>query len=270
MDKKQSSPLAQPGPWNLVAAGYTEENVPLFEKFVGPALDLAQLRPNARIVDVACGPGTLALMAARRVAHVDALDFSPDMVKQLEARAAAAKIGNVTARVGDGEALPYPERSFDSAFSMFGLMFFPQRERGFTELRRVLKPGARAVVASWQVATGALETMLGAMAAVLPNFPPPGEPGPLGDPAEFRRELHGAGFDEVDVHDLVVTGDGGIVEAFWASAQRGMAPLAMLRQRLPPDKWQALEASIVGALRKRYGAGNIPLEMPAWLGVGIA
>src|SRR5438874_1620835 len=84
------------------------------------AVDLAQLRPNARIVDVACGPGTLALMAARRVAHVDALDFAPDMVKQLEARAAAAKIGNVTARVGDGEALPYPERSFDGAFSMFG------------------------------------------------------------------------------------------------------------------------------------------------------
>src|SRR3954466_207529 len=114
---KNGSPLAQPGPWNLVAAGYVGENVPLFEKYSEAALTLAAPKPDARIIDVACGPGTLSLLAARRVAHVEALDFSPDMLKQLEARAAAAKITNVAAREGDGEALPYPERSFDAAFS---------------------------------------------------------------------------------------------------------------------------------------------------------
>ena len=50
------------------------------------------------------------------------------MVEQLEARVAAARITNVSAREGDGQALPHDERSFAAAFSMFGLMFFPDRD----------------------------------------------------------------------------------------------------------------------------------------------
>jgi SAM-dependent methyltransferase len=271
MDKNQS-PLAQPGPWNLVAAGYVDENVPLFEKYAEAALTLAAPKPAARIVDVACGPGTLSLLAARRVAHVEAIDFSPDMVKQLEARAQAARITNVAARVGDGEALPYPERTFDAAFSMFGLMFFPERDRGFAELRRVLKPGAPAVVSSWQVATRvpALETLLAAMASVLPGVPPPGQPGPLGDKDEFHRELHAAGFDEVEIHEVSHGMEYASVDALWLALQRAMAPVAMLRQRLDALMWPKLENAVVGALRKRFGAGKVPLEMPAWLGVGLA
>ncbi|MDB4966235.1 MAG: putative SAM-dependent methyltransferase [Myxococcales bacterium] len=272
MDKSQPSPLAQPGPWNLVAAAYVDENVPLFERYAESALALAKPRSDARIVDVACGPGTLSLVAARRVARVDAIDFSPDMVKQLELRAAAAGITNVESRVGDGEALPYPERSFDAAFSMFGLMFFPQRDRGFAELRRVLKPGGCAVVSSWQVATRApvLETLLGAISAVLPGFPPPEQPGPLGDPDEFRRELQTAGFDEIDVHEVMHSTELSSVETLWVSVQRAMAPVAMLRERLDAPMWNQLEGSILSALRQRFGAGKVLLEMPAWLGVGIA
>ena len=149
-------------------------------------------------------------------------------------------------------------------------MFFPERDRGFAELRRVLKPGAPAVVSSWQVATRvpALETLLGAMASVLPGFPPPGQPGPLGDKDEFRRELHAAGFDEVEIHEVVNGTEFAGVDAMWASVQRAMAPVAMLRQRLDALMWPKLETAILTALRQRFGGGKVPLEMPAWLASG--
>jgi len=85
------SPLASPEPWDLVADGYVSDNVPLFERFAEEALRFAAVAPGARVLDVAAGPGTLALLAARDGAgSVDAIDFSPEMIARLEARAAAA------------------------------------------------------------------------------------------------------------------------------------------------------------------------------------
>src|SRR5437763_1678380 len=139
------SPLASPMPWDLVAVAYEQDVVPMFEAFAREALRLAAPPSGSRIVDVACGPGTLSALAARDGLRVDAIDFSPQMLERLAARTLA----NVTARLGDGQALPYEAGTFAAGFSMFGLMFFPDRAKGFAELRRVLAPGARAVVASW-------------------------------------------------------------------------------------------------------------------------
>jgi 2-polyprenyl-3-methyl-5-hydroxy-6-metoxy-1,4-benzoquinol methylase len=59
-----ASPLASPHPWNLVAADYTAEVVPIFVQYARDALRLAALPPGAEILDVAAGPGTLAFEAA--------------------------------------------------------------------------------------------------------------------------------------------------------------------------------------------------------------
>ena len=65
------TPLEKPEPWDLVADAYAVEAVPaVFAHFAEAALRLADLPPAARVVDVACGPGTLALAAAPRAAHV--------------------------------------------------------------------------------------------------------------------------------------------------------------------------------------------------------
>src|SRR5262245_7747216 len=144
-----TSPLSTPIPWDLVADEYALDVVPLFERFADAALDLAAPLEGRRVLDVACGPGTLALRAARLAEEVTALDFSAGMVRQLEAKAAAEGASNLRALQGDGQALPFPDERFDAAFSLFGLMFFPDRARGFAELRRVLVPGGRAVVSSW-------------------------------------------------------------------------------------------------------------------------
>ena len=100
------SPLATAEPWDLVAGEYAHEVVPIFETFAKEALRLANVAQGMRVVDVACGPGTLSFLAARAGAMVDAIDFSPRMIAELQRRAAIPGGDRVTARVGDGMVRP--------------------------------------------------------------------------------------------------------------------------------------------------------------------
>src|SRR4051794_15989674 len=119
--------MAQPKGWDVGAAAYSSNFVPLFRAYAVDALALAGVTGSTRVLDVACGPGTLALEAARLGAAVIATDFSPGMIAQLRGRMGEAGLANITAEVMDGQRLALPDASFDAAFSMFGLIFFPDR-----------------------------------------------------------------------------------------------------------------------------------------------
>src|SRR5882757_500035 len=109
-------PLAEPLAWNLVSKDYAIEVVPQFERYATDALRLASVRPGARVLDVAAGPGTLTLLAAKTAHSVEAIDFASDMIALLEQRAQDAGMNNVHARVGDAQALPYEDGAFDAVF----------------------------------------------------------------------------------------------------------------------------------------------------------
>ncbi len=72
--------MSEVGPWDVVAEGYSEVTVGLFRTYSETALDLASLKPEHRIADIGCGPGTLALVAADKVAGITAVDFSEGMI----------------------------------------------------------------------------------------------------------------------------------------------------------------------------------------------
>lgn len=263
------SPLATPLAWNLVSAGYVQDNVEHFIAYARDALDLAAVRSGDRILDVAAGPGSLAIQAAERVSEVQALDFSADMLVHLKARAQAAGVDNVYAREGDGQALPYDAASFDAAFSMFGLIFFPERAKGFAELIRVLRPGGRAVVSSWQPMTRvpALVSVFEALAAELPNMPFGDGKGPLSDPEDLRRELSEAGFARVEVVERTHAFDVPDADALFASMRRSLAPLVLLEHRMGSETFAPIATGIQRRLRERH-PGALHIEMPAWLGIG--
>jgi ubiquinone/menaquinone biosynthesis C-methylase UbiE len=69
-------------PWDLVAEGYARSSVKLFPRFAEIAMELAGIGRDDAILDVACGPGTLPLLAADRVRSVHAIDFSEAMIKK--------------------------------------------------------------------------------------------------------------------------------------------------------------------------------------------
>ena len=268
--------MSTPVPWNLVAPAYAEEVVPMFEAYATEALRLAAPASGARIVDVACGPGTLTAIAARSGHPMDAIDFAPVMIERLEARVKALGVANVKSHLGDGQALPFPDGVFGAGFSMFGLMFFPDRAKGFAELRRVLAPGARAVVSSWTPleATPALAAMFGslreAMAAAL------GSKGPvLGDKAmplsteDACRAEMSASFRDVSVHRVSHTERYESADAFWASLERTMAPIALMKKSLG-DKWPPVGDAARDAIRRTVGDGVAEITMTAWLTTGTA
>ena len=148
-DPKPAGPLASPDPWNLVAEGYEQTTRKFLEGFSRSGLAMLRYGGETRAIDVACGPGTTTLLLAPAVRQVTSVDFSAAMLGQLRRNIAAAKTANVEIVEADGQALPFADNSFDLGVSMFGLMFFPDRRKGFAELCRVLGPGGQALVSSW-------------------------------------------------------------------------------------------------------------------------
>ncbi|MGN6189868.1 MAG: bifunctional demethylmenaquinone methyltransferase/2-methoxy-6-polyprenyl-1,4-benzoquinol methylase UbiE [Conexibacter sp.] len=111
------------------------------------AADLADLKPGARALDVACGTGDLALELARRLGpggEVVACDFSEQMLELARVKAAGAP----TVRIEWANALelPYRDAEFAAATVGFGVRNFSDLERGLSELARVVRPGGRVVI----------------------------------------------------------------------------------------------------------------------------
>jgi len=268
----QESPLATPTPWNLLASAYETEVLPSFQPFAEEALRLAAPQPGAPIADVACGPGTLALLAASRGFAVDALDFSPEMIALVERSARERGLDGVQARVGDGQALPYPDGGHGAGFSLFGLMFFPDRARGFSELRRILRPGARAVVSSWQPVdrSPVLTGLLAALQQALPgDSAPPGQPPPLVTAEACRAEMEQS-FGEVEVRPVSTRIQFPSAAALWASAERSMPPVVVIRNRLGEQAWASISDQVRHSLSERLGTGPVTLDLHAWLSLGTA
>jgi ubiquinone/menaquinone biosynthesis C-methylase UbiE len=107
----------------------------------------AHLALGLDVLDIATATGLsaeAALAAVGPTGHVTAADLSPAMAEK--ARERLGKAPNVLVSVEDGQALSFPDRSFDAVLCNLGLMFFPDPVRGLSEFRRVLRPGGRAAV----------------------------------------------------------------------------------------------------------------------------
>ena len=103
-----------------------------------------------RILDVACGTGDSTIAVARAAGEgstVTGVDISEGMMALVSGKADKAGVGDrIRLRVADGEALPFPDGSFDRVTCAFGIRNFEHKEKGLREFLRVLVPGGKAVV----------------------------------------------------------------------------------------------------------------------------
>jgi ubiquinone/menaquinone biosynthesis C-methylase UbiE len=147
-----------------------------FDQYMAPGaqeiLSSWRIPRGARLLDVGCGAGQIAIHAARAGVQATGVDIAANWVAQARARAAAeglpAKFDE-----GDAENLPYPDASFDVVASMVGAMFAPRPELVAAELTRVCRPGGRILMVNWTPA-GMVGQMFKAIGKHVP--PPPGVP----------------------------------------------------------------------------------------------
>ena len=122
------------------------------------AVDQADPRPTERVLDIGCGTGSAALLAAERHAQVTGVDPSARLVESAAAQAEARGL-DATFLVGTAEALPIKDAVADVIVSVFGVVFTADAGAAAAEIGRVASPGGRAILTAW-LPEGALAEMM--------------------------------------------------------------------------------------------------------------
>ena len=194
----------------------------LFVPWAEVLLDRLALQPGEQVLDVACGPGTVARAAARRIGptgHVTGVDFSPAMLAVARSKPPVDDGAPIEYLEGPADKLDVPDDDVDVVTCQHGLQFFPDRAAALAEMRRVLRPSGRLGIALWRniaecppfaaVADGIAAAMNEQLAATY-------RAGPWGlsDPDELAALLDTAGFTDVTVtrHELPLEFEGGAAQ----------------------------------------------------------
>lgn len=182
--------------FNMLSSDY-DSGAGCFAHFGRRLVDVAGINAGARVLDIASGRGAVLFPAAERVGvggEVAGVDIADAMAHATSEEAARR---GLTARVNvmDAEELTFPDEVFDFVTCGFGIMFFPDQDRGLAQMRRVLKPGGRLALSTWRVAQGAnLQPVLKEMGIV-----PHREPGWITEPDTLEALIHRNGFTNINV-----------------------------------------------------------------------
>jgi ubiquinone/menaquinone biosynthesis C-methylase UbiE len=165
----------------------------------------AALHPAERVLDVACGTGVVARLAAGRVGQsgtVAALDLNPAMLSV--ARSVPSCGATIRWYETSAESMPLPDDAFDVVLCQLGLQFVADKSAALREIRRVLAPGGRVLVttpppnAFFDVLDGAMSRHVGSEAGAFVRMV-----FSLNDPAILDRLFRDAGFVDVNVRTYV-------------------------------------------------------------------
>lgn len=215
-------------------------------------LSVAALRPGERVLDVGCGTGVVARLAADRVGDdgaVTGLDVNPGMLAV--ARSAVPPDLEIEWCQASAESIPLPDETFDAVLCPMSLQFVPDRPAALREIRRVLAPGGRLALS----APGPAAPMFESLAEAMGRHVAPEAVGfvlavfALHDETEIEGLLRDAGFRDVDVSaepvDLSLPAPKDFLWQYVAST-----PLAALVGKADEEERAALEREVVDRWRE--------------------
>lgn len=212
-------------------------------------------RPGERWLDVGCGAGHMAELAAGAGAHVTGIDLSPRLIDVAKARAEAGGY-DIDYRVGDAENLDVEDAGFDAVTSSVGMIFAPDHAAVAAELARVTRPGGRLAFSAWTP-----EGTVGGMFQRLASFQPPPPEG-AGSPLQwgsepYVRRLLGDAF-ELRVERRVSPFEAASSDEAWELFSTKFGPTKTMIDNLPPERAGEFKATMVGFLEEnRQPDGSI-------------
>ena len=251
--------------WQRAASAYTATFALATSPFIDNLLDAARVAPGTRVLDVACGSGLVAAAAAARGAMPTGLDFSSAMIA-----VAQSAYPEIRFELGDAEALPFADGSFDAVVSNFGVHHIPDPVRALTETRRVLRPDGRVAITTWAAPreNTAWRILFDAISAHgdLDAAAAPPSGGSLRSCDDVLRVLSEAGFAEVAA--IRATAEWRFASAgdLLAGFRRGTVRMAALIDAQPAAALPRIETTIEQSLAAYQCSGGFTVPIVAILG----
>jgi SAM-dependent methyltransferase len=265
--------------WNGPEGAYFVDHADRYDRQLEPftqtLLERAEPDADRVILDVGCGSGTTTLAAAASAKRVVGVDVSQPLVELARRRAQAARITNAEFVVADAQTHGFVAGTFDLLISQFGLMFFDDPVRAFTNIRRALSAGGRAAFICWQgLLANEWLMLIGDAVSRHVELPEFGglTRGPgmfaLCQPDEITTLLGAAGFDQVQCDSyspMIILAGGANLDDSVEFLLGGGMPRGLLGLVDPSDREDVLR-TVRSELAGRYEEGvGIRLRAAAWV-----
>jgi len=249
------------------ARSYEKYGSAIFESLASPLLEMPQLRPGDKVLDVACGVGIPSLAAAKLIVPGGSLvgvGLAPGMVDLARIRVQRLGLRNVSFQEAAAEDLPFPNESFDAVLCHLGLIHFTDRTKALSEMRRVLKPGGRVALSVWStpdrtVVIGMVARTIADLwpAAIVPGTPTWFDFGASGAIETIMREVDFREIHSKRVDHPLEVPDG---EEYWQTNLGISGRLEMLLNSVPNEISEKI-ASKVRSEAEKWREGTI-LRIP--------
>jgi ubiquinone/menaquinone biosynthesis C-methylase UbiE len=222
--------------------------------------EAADILPDERVLDVACGSGNATLAAARRAwGNTVGLDYVPGLLDRGRERAAAERL-EIEFLEGDAENLPFEDASFDVVLSTFGVMFAPNHQRTAAELLRVCKPGGRIGMCNWtpQGYTGQM------FATTVKHAPPPPgvQPPTLWGTEDHLRDLFGDEITEMSIEPRELVFRYRSADHWLEFFRTYFGPTKKAFERIGPEGEEALASDLKALIERFNTAGDRAMRVP--------
>jgi ubiquinone/menaquinone biosynthesis C-methylase UbiE len=241
-------------------------------------LERASPQPGEQVLDVACGTGVAARVIVPLVGaqgQVTGLDINPNMLS-VACKQFSDHCEDIDWREGRAEQLPFPDASFDLVTCQQGLQFFSGKTEAASEMRRVLRPGGRAVIAVWQslerhpfyqevfgIVARIFDIPLASIASIFG----------YGDPLALEQLLKKAGFGQVRVESICQDVHFQQPEHFIELTTRGSAAVVPAFARLDAIMQSELLAQVnretASTIAEHVDAAGL-LTFPMWANIATA
>jgi SAM-dependent methyltransferase len=265
--------MAQREGWDSVAAGWKEWWVPIekgAQKLSQRLIELAEIKPGQRVLDIATGIGEPSITAAKVVGnggHVLATDISRQMLANAKDRATSLRLQDIIEfKETDAENLDLANSSFDAALCRWGLMLFPNLDTAIGKIYSSLVSGGRFAAAVWADATkvpiiNLATRIIGSQVQM--SDPPQGVPNPfsLSDTNKLENSLARAGFRDIHIDTEIVTFEFESGRDYCRYCQAVSVSARTALSKVTGERKEDVWRKVAEEATRNYGTANGPIKM---------